>query len=193
MTRHLIGHNFSVCLRFLATFLSTSTRPAGAPPLSCRVALRFARTFEWSGFSGTGRRGFPAMVDVFPPDRWGGLGGGESGRAIIRVVSAPHFFFFCPRPAVKSALLLFHTWGFASLAVQPASRTHFSRGVPPNCFLGVPARLEGSDSGAGSSKDPARTRERDACSRRPSASGKKKKKILRGSRAGRQNRSRDSF
>lgn len=42
-----------------------------------------------------------------------------------------------PRAAVKSMILLFHTWGFVSLAVQPASQLHFSGGIPPNCFLGV--------------------------------------------------------
>lgn len=76
--------------------------------------------------------------------------GGSRACAIIRVVSAPKFF--SPRPAVKSALLLFHTWGFVSLAVQSASRTHFSRGVPPNCFLAVPARPKESDLRAGAAR-----------------------------------------
>lgn len=97
--------------------------------------------------------------------------------------------FFSPRAAVKSALLLFHTWGFVSLAVQSASRTHFSRGVPPNCFLAVPARLEESDLRAGA----ARTLCVHAHTTCVLAGQVHPKKILGGSRAGRQIRYCDSF
>lgn len=91
------------------------------------------------------------MVDVFPPDQGGVLNvgtgpfplGGVCAHAQSEVSLQRRIF--SPRAAVKSVILLFHTWGFVSLAVQPASPTHFSQGIPPNCFLRVSARLEESE------------------------------------------------